>query len=87
MHLDALLGAGGSATSAATRHEPEWAGASGVAFLTEFRRAREAGFEIGNVAVGHRQPATPLAHGAPRAEGVLSDAVGAPFTARPMASG
>ena len=32
--------------------EPEWAGASGVAFLTEAaRRVRAAGFEIGNVAV------------------------------------
>ena len=32
--------------------EPEWAGASGVAFLTEAaRRVRAAGFEIGNVSV------------------------------------
>src|SRR5215203_1797731 len=32
--------------------EPEWAGASGVALLTETaRRVRDAGWEIGNVAV------------------------------------
>ncbi len=32
--------------------EPEWAGASGVSLLTETaRRVREAGWEIGNVAV------------------------------------
>ncbi|MFJ8581932.1 2-C-methyl-D-erythritol 2,4-cyclodiphosphate synthase [Micromonospora sp. NPDC093277] len=61
--------------------QPEWAGASGVALLTESaRRARAAGFEIGNVSVqviGNRPKIGPRREEAQR---VLSAAVGAPVT-------
>lgn len=61
--------------------EPEWAGASGVAFIVETaRRVRAAGFEIGNVAVqviGNRPRLGPRRA---EAEAVLSDALGAPVT-------
>ncbi|WP_405101243.1 2-C-methyl-D-erythritol 2,4-cyclodiphosphate synthase [Micromonospora sp. NBC_01412] len=61
--------------------EPEWAGASGVALLTESaRRVRAAGFQIGNVSVqviGNRPKIGPRRA---EAEAVLSGAVGAPVT-------
>ncbi|MEU1839766.1 2-C-methyl-D-erythritol 2,4-cyclodiphosphate synthase [Micromonospora chersina] len=61
--------------------QPEWAGASGVALLTESaRRVRAAGFEIGNVSVqvvGNRPKIGPRRDEAQR---VLSAAVGAPVT-------
>ncbi|MEH1099723.1 2-C-methyl-D-erythritol 2,4-cyclodiphosphate synthase [Micromonospora sp. CPCC 205561] len=61
--------------------QPEWAGASGVALLTESaRRVRAAGFEIGNVSVqviGNRPKIGPRREEAQR---VLSEAVGAPVT-------
>ena len=61
--------------------EPEWAGASGAAFLTEAaRRVRAAGFDIGNVAVqviGYRPR---LAGRRAEAEAVMSEAIGAPVT-------
>ncbi len=61
--------------------EPEWSGASGVAFLVETaRRLREAGWEPGNVAVqliGNRPRLGPRRA---EAEAVLSAAVGAPVT-------
>ncbi|MBB5823963.1 2-C-methyl-D-erythritol 2,4-cyclodiphosphate synthase [Micromonospora carbonacea] len=61
--------------------EPEWAGAPGVALLTETaRRVRAAGFEIGNVSVqvvGNRPKIGPRRA---EAEAVLSEAVGAPVT-------
>ncbi|MEV0805581.1 2-C-methyl-D-erythritol 2,4-cyclodiphosphate synthase [Micromonospora sp. NPDC050200] len=61
--------------------QPEWAGASGLALLTESaRRVRAAGFEIGNVSVqvvGNRPKIGPRREEAQR---VLSVAVGAPLT-------
>ncbi|MBC8992173.1 2-C-methyl-D-erythritol 2,4-cyclodiphosphate synthase [Micromonospora chalcea] len=61
--------------------QPEWAGASGVALLTESaRRVRAAGFQIGNVSVqvvGNRPKIGPRREEAQR---VLSEAVDAPVT-------
>ncbi|MFD4205138.1 2-C-methyl-D-erythritol 2,4-cyclodiphosphate synthase [Micromonospora tulbaghiae] len=61
--------------------QPEWAGASGVALLTESaRRVRAAGFRIGNVSVqvvGNRPKIGPRREEAQR---VLSEAVSAPVT-------
>ncbi|MFI6229975.1 2-C-methyl-D-erythritol 2,4-cyclodiphosphate synthase [Micromonospora echinospora] len=61
--------------------EPEWAGASGIALLTESaRRVRAAGFEIGNVSVqvvGNRPKIGPRRDEAQR---VLTEAVGAPVS-------
>ena len=61
--------------------EPEWAGAAGVELLAEAaRRVREAGFEIGNVAVqviGNRPKVGPRRA---EAEQALSRAAGAPVT-------
>lgn len=61
--------------------EPEWAGASGIALLTESaRRVRAAGFAIGNVSVqvvGNRPKIGPRRQ---EAERVLSEAVGAPVS-------
>jgi 2-C-methyl-D-erythritol 2,4-cyclodiphosphate synthase len=61
--------------------EPQWAGASGTALLSEtVRRVRAAGFEIANVAVqviGNRPRLGPRRA---EAERVMTDAVGAPVT-------
>nr|WP_281365639.1 2-C-methyl-D-erythritol 2,4-cyclodiphosphate synthase [Nocardioides panzhihuensis] len=61
--------------------EPEWAGAAGVALLAEAaRRVREAGFEIGNIAVqviGNRPKIGPRRDEANQA---LSTAAGASVT-------
>ncbi|MEJ5913978.1 2-C-methyl-D-erythritol 2,4-cyclodiphosphate synthase [Pseudokineococcus sp. 1T1Z-3] len=59
--------------------EPQWAGAAGVVLLAEAaRRVREAGFEVGNVAVqllGNRPRFAPRRA---EAQSVLSRAAGAP---------
>lgn len=78
---DALLSAAGLGDlgSQFGTSEPEWAGASGVALLTETaRRVRAAGFAIGNVAVQLIGDRPRL--GARRGEAVsaLTGAVGAP---------
>lgn len=80
---DALFSASGTGdlgTNFGTER-PEYAGASGITLLTEAARiVREAGFEIGNVAVqlvGNRPRFTPRRA---EAEAALSAAVGAPVT-------
>lgn len=61
--------------------EPEWAGAAGVSLLAEAaRRVRDAGFEVGNIAVqvvGNRPKVGPRRA---EAEAALSDAARAPVT-------
>jgi 2-C-methyl-D-erythritol 2,4-cyclodiphosphate synthase len=61
--------------------QPEWAGAAGVVLLAEAaRRVREAGYEVGNIAVqviGNRPKIGPRRT---EAEAALSEAAGAPVT-------
>jgi 2-C-methyl-D-erythritol 2,4-cyclodiphosphate synthase len=61
--------------------QPEWAGAAGVVLLAEAaRRVREAGYEVGNIAVqvvGNRPKIGPRRADA---EAALSEAAGAPVT-------
>jgi 2-C-methyl-D-erythritol 2,4-cyclodiphosphate synthase len=61
--------------------EPEWSAASGVSLLVETaRRARAAGFSIGNVAVQVIGNRPRLSGRRAEAEAVLSEAVGAPVS-------
>ncbi len=60
---------------------PEWAGASGAAFLRETGRlVREAGFEIGNVAVQVIGPRPRMADRLSEAAAALTEALGAPIS-------
>lgn len=80
---DALLSAAGLGDLGSNygTSEPQWAGASGVAFLAETaRRVRAAGFEIGNVSVQIIGNRPRLAARRSEAEAVLGEVLGAPVS-------
>lgn len=80
---DALLGAAGLGDLGSNygTAEPEWAGASGVAFVEETaRRVRAAGFEIDNVSVQVIGTRPRLSGRRAEAEQVLGAALGAPVS-------
>jgi 2-C-methyl-D-erythritol 2,4-cyclodiphosphate synthase len=80
---DALLSAAGLGDLGSNfgTSQARWAGASGVALLTETaRRVREAGYEIGNVAVQVIGDRPRLGPRRAEAEAALGQAVGAPVS-------
>lgn len=77
---DALLSAAGLGDLGSNygTSRPEWAGAAGVALLTETaRRVRAAGYEIGNVAVQIIGRRPKLGERRAEAERLMSDTLGA----------
>jgi 2-C-methyl-D-erythritol 2,4-cyclodiphosphate synthase len=80
---DALLSAAGLGDLGANfgTDRPEWAGASGVALLTETaRRVRAAGFAIGNVSIQVIGVAPRIGTRRAEAQDALGAAVGAPVS-------
>lgn len=61
--------------------QPEWSGAAGVVLLAEAaRRVREAGYEVGNIAVQVVGNEPKIGPRRAEAEAALSEAAGAPVT-------
>ncbi len=80
---DALLSAAGLGDLGAQfgTADPQWAGASGVALLTETAaRVRSAGYEVGNIAIQVIGNSPRVGTRRDEAQGVLSAAAGAPVT-------
>ncbi|MCT1458401.1 2-C-methyl-D-erythritol 2,4-cyclodiphosphate synthase [Aestuariimicrobium sp. p3-SID1156] len=80
---DALLSASGLGDMGSNygTSRPEWAGASGIAFLIETaRRVRAAGFELGNVAVQVIGNRPRIAARRAEAERVMEEALGCPVS-------
>lgn len=81
--VDALLSAAGLGDIGGNfgTTDPAWAGASGIAFLAETaKRVREAGFDIGNVAVQAIGNIPRLGERREEAQSVLAEAIGAPVS-------
>ena len=81
--VDALLSAAGLGDIGSNfgTDRPEWAGASGVAFLSETaRRVRAAGYDIGSVAISVVGNRPRLGGRRADAEAALTEAVGAPVS-------